>query len=95
VSVAGSQPRAALAQGLAVGVSASEGTRLQGALVVGGRTVGRGDALIAAKGRTFVFIKLSLRRLGRASHVRGILRLTATDGSGNVTRLSRRIAVVR
>jgi thrombospondin type 3 repeat protein len=98
VSVGRVQRFAALGQGLAVPVRASEGVLLEGTLLVRNKTVGRGGGLIADKGFTYVFVSLStktLKRLARSRRVRVLVRVTAKDSNDNVARVSRRVVLQR
>jgi hypothetical protein len=87
-----------LGRGLAVGVRCDERCALEGRLLVGGRTIARGKADLAARGSTWVFLSFSkqaMRMLTRKGRAVATLKLVAEDAGGNRARASKRLNLRR
>ena len=85
--------------GMATSVRCSEACAISGQLRRGGRkVVGKGTATLAARGRTWLFLRIRnpvARRLLSHGSVRASLRLTVTDAAGNTTRARRAVVLKR
>ena len=103
----------ALQAGLVVPVSCSEGCIVEARLLLDGKSarklklarqsngtalLGKGNALIEAKGKTFVFLRFTkgaLARLARGGKVRPQLELTVVDASANKSTVRKRLTLRR
>lgn len=87
-----------LGHGLAIAVRCSEGCSLDGRLAVRGRVVARGAAQVAAKGKTWVFLKFAkgaVRRLERKGRAAATFMLAAKDANGNRAAVRKRLVLRR
>ena len=97
VSLAKTQLLSDVLGGMPTSVRCSEACAISGRLLRGRRVMAKGTATLAARGRTWLFLRLRKGMARRIEHSGGrfgaTLRLKVTDAAGNVTRARRRVTV--